>query len=294
MKKLLLTLAIIGFITSQAQQKANRFFYELTFKPKKQSELTDKVMTALDILDKKSVYEDFTERAQDSIVKNVVETAEKSGQHYDLANFIKDKKFDHKITKPYPNMEKEIINDFTGSEFYQYTENIKFNWKVLNEKEKIGEYNTQKATTEFGGRQWTAWFSTEIPFQDGPYKFYGLPGLIVKIEDTGKNYSWVLQGNKKIENYDEVFYTRRMIENQGLSFTPIITTKEKFEKARESYQSNPLRGLRERLTPEMMNEMVPGENKTVGEMFKEEEKKEKEKINALNNPIELPSKIKNI
>lgn len=237
MKKLLLTLAIIGFITSQAQQKANRFFYELTFKPKKQSELTDKVMTALDILDKKSVYEDFTERAQDSIVKNVVETAEKSGQHYDLANFIKDKKFDHKITKPYPNMEKEIINDFTGSEFYQYTENIKFNWKVLNEKEKIGEYNTQKATTEFGGRQWTAWFSTEIPFQDGPYKFYGLPGLIVKIEDTGKNYSWVLQGNKKIENYDEVSYTRRMIENQGLSFTPIITTKEKFEKARESYQS---------------------------------------------------------
>lgn len=290
MKKLLLTLAIIGFITSQAQQKANRFFYELTFKPKKQSELTDKVMTALDILDKKSVYEDFTERAQDSIVKNVVETAEKSGQHYDLANFIKDKKFDHKITKPYPNMEKEIINDFTGSEFYQYTENIKFNWKVLNEKEKIGEYNTQKATTEFGGRQWTAWFSTEIPFQDGPYKFYGLPGLIVKIEDTGKNYSWVLQGNKKIENYDEVSYTRRMIENQGLSFTPIITTKEKFEKARESYQSNPLRGLRERLTPEMMNEMVPGENKTMGEMFKEEEKKEKEKINALNNPIELPSK----
>ncbi|SEW43637.1 GLPGLI family protein [Chryseobacterium wanjuense] len=290
MKKLLLTLAIIGFITSQAQQKANRFFYELTFKPKKQSELTDKVMTALDILDKKSVYEDFTERAQDSIVKNVVETAEKSGQHYDLANFIKDKKFDHKITKPYPNMEKEIINDFTGSEFYQYTENIKFNWKVLNEKEKIGEYNTQKATTEFGGRQWTAWFSTEIPFQDGPYKFYGLPGLIVKIEDTGKNYSWVLQGNKKIENYDEVSYTRRMIENQGLSFTPIITTKEKFEKARESYQSNPLRGLRERLTPEMMNEMVPGENKTMGEMFREEEKKEKERINALNNPIELPSK----
>lgn len=39
-----------------------------------------------------------------------------------------------------------------------------------------------------------------------------------------------------------------------------------------------------------MNEMVPGENKTMGEMFREEEKKEKERINALNNPIELPSK----
>jgi GLPGLI family protein len=43
-------------------------------------------------------------------------------------------------------------------------------------------------------------------FPDGPYKFSGLPGLIVKIEDADKNYSWELKGNKKIENYSELTY----------------------------------------------------------------------------------------
>ena len=46
-------------------------------------------------------------------------------------------------------------------------------------KKKIGEYEAQKATTEFGGRQWTVWFTEAIPFPDSTYKFSGL-GLIVK------------------------------------------------------------------------------------------------------------------
>ncbi|MDR6405069.1 MULTISPECIES: GLPGLI family protein [Chryseobacterium] len=287
MKKLLLVLFVVSFAFIQAQQTANRFFYEFTFKPKKQIEVTDKVMTILDILDKKSVYEDFTTRAQDSIVKNVVETAAKTGQRYDLAGYVKVPKFDHKITKSYPDMEKVYVQDWAGPSLFGYNDVVKFDWKILNEKEKIGEYNAQKATTEFGGRKWTAWFSTDFPFQDGPYKFYGLPGLIVKIEDTEKNFSWVLQGNKKIEDYDEVSYTQRMVERQDMVFTPIQTTKEKFEKALESYRSDPLRRLRQKLTPEMMSEMVPGENRTVGEMFREEEKKEKAKIDAYNNPIEI-------
>lgn len=288
MKKTILAL-YISSITILHAQTANRFFYELTYKPKLETETKDKVMTILDITDKKSVYEDFTMRSQDSIVKNIVETAEKSGQKYDLSTFIKLPKFEHKITKLYPEMQNEYIVDLAG-DFFAYTDNIKFNWKIDNQKEKIGEYNTQKATVDFGGRKWTAWFSTEIPFQDGPYKFYGLPGLIVKIEDSGRNYSWVLQGNKKVENYDETCYTEKMLEKQGLHFTIIPTTKEKFEKARQSYQSDPLRGLRQRLTPEMMNQMVEGQNKTWGEMFKEEEKMEKERINSKNNPIELPIK----
>jgi GLPGLI family protein len=80
---------------------------------------------------------------------------------------------------------------------FGYDDPVKFTWNIQPEKQKIGEYNTQKATTEFGGRKWTAWFSSDIPFQDGPYKFYGLPGLIVKIEDDEKNYSWMLSGNKR-------------------------------------------------------------------------------------------------
>ena len=63
---------------------------------------------------------------------------------------------------------------------------------------KIGEYETQKAETQFGGRTWYAWFTQQIPLQDGPYKFGGLPGLIVKVQDSKGDYSFDLMQTKKI------------------------------------------------------------------------------------------------
>ena len=74
------------------------------------------------------------------------------------------------------------------------------NWKILPETKKIGEYETQKATASFGGRERIAWFSKDIPFQDGPYKFHGLPGLIVKAEDSTGSHIMTLVANKKLTN----------------------------------------------------------------------------------------------
>ncbi len=48
---------------------------------------------------------------------------------------------------------------------------------------KVQNYTLQKATTGFGGRNWTAWFCKDIPFNEGPFKFRGLPGLIFEIQD---------------------------------------------------------------------------------------------------------------
>ncbi|MDM1554028.1 GLPGLI family protein [Chryseobacterium indologenes] len=288
MKKLFSVFLIALFAFAHAQETketANRFFYELTFKPKKDSVKLDKLITILDITPKKSIYQDYTIPSQDSIIKLAVEEMEKAKTWKDISKLIRMPKFAYKIVKTYPEMKEQYI-DRVSMNLFGYDDPVKFTWNIQPEKQKIGEYNTQKATTEFGGRKWTAWFSSDIPFQDGPYKFYGLPGLIVKIEDDQKNYSWMLSGNKKIENYDELSYSDKINAKYGISNTVTPTTKEKFDKAYASFKQDPMAEIRQRVSPEMMNMKMPGSEVTIGDALKRQEKMTKDYFNANDNPIE--------
>ena len=289
MKKIFTLIAVSIFFALNAQETANRFFYELTFKPKKDSAKLEKVMTVLDIVKDKSIYRDYTILAQDSILKIQVEAMQKAGAYKDLSKTITQPKFAFKVKKAYPSMKytysETISSGFTPVEI-GYSEDLKFNWKIdPSEKQKIGEYNTQKATTDFGGRQWTAWFCTDVPFQDGPYKFSGLPGLIVKVEDVGKNYSWELKGNKKIENYSEVPY----VETISFGGAPKLTevSREKFEKTYTDFKKDPFATARPLLKPEMLAQKMPGTDTSIGEMMKQQEKMLKDFYEANDNPIEI-------
>ena len=66
----------------------------------------------------------------------------------------------------------------------------KINWKIENETKKIGKFICKKATTIFRGRNYTAWFTTEIGVPFGPWKLNGLPGLILEAYDTNKSVYW--------------------------------------------------------------------------------------------------------
>lgn len=74
-------------------------------------------------------------------------------------------------------------------------------WNLLEETKKIGNLNVQKATTKFRGRNYIAWYSLDYPIKFGPWKFHGLPGLIIEIFDESKRYHWVLKAiNYQNEN----------------------------------------------------------------------------------------------
>jgi GLPGLI family protein len=88
-----------------------------------------------------------------------------------------------------------LYTDNISIKYYYITDTLdNFNWKITKEREKIQKYNCTKATTTFRGRSYTAWFTEEIPLRFGPWKFGGLPGLIIKLEDDQKHYVYELTG----------------------------------------------------------------------------------------------------
>lgn len=291
MKKILMLFAFTAFFALNAQETANRFFYELTFKPKKDSAKLEKVMTVLDVVKDKSIYRDYTLLAQDSILKIQVEAMQKAGTFKDISKSVTMPKFSEKIYKFYPGMKVQYIdrvaNGFTPMNI-GYNEDVKFNWKIDNQKEKIGAYNTQKATTEYGGRKWTAWFTTDIPLQDGPYKFHGLPGLIVKVTDDGKNYSWELKGNKKVADFKEITYLES-VSPGGDGGKVVEVSRDKFEKTFGDFKKDPMATARPYLTSEVMSQKIPGSDLTIGQMVKQQEKMLNDFFNANDNPIEIPA-----
>ncbi|KMQ67464.1 hypothetical protein ACM39_13585 [Chryseobacterium sp. FH2] len=79
-----------------------------------------------------------------------------------------------------------------GMSLLTYKEPTISNWKLINESKVINTISCKKAELNYKGRNWIAWYSTEIPFPYGPYKFSGLPGLIIKITDDKGDYEFEL------------------------------------------------------------------------------------------------------
>ncbi len=274
MKKFFVLFLLTAFMAVNAQETANRFFYELSYKPRKDSAKVEKVMMILDVTKDKSIYRDYTMVAQDSILKIQFEQMMKSGVYKDFSKMVTMPKFSEKVYKFYPDMKiqyvERISSGFTPVNI-GYDDESKMNWNISAEKAKIGSYNTQKATTEFGGRQWEAWFTSDIPLQDGPYKFHGLPGLIVKVEDAGKNYSWELKGNRKVPNFSETTYMETIAPG-GNGGKVQVVSREKFEKTFADYKKDPFASMRPMLKPEMLSQKMPGSDATIGETLKQQEK----------------------
>ena len=68
-------------------------------------------------------------------------------------------------------------------------------WVVAEDSTKtILDYQCIMATTDYHGRKWTVWFTPEIPIQDGPWKFCGLPGLIMEASEPSGQHRFTVTG----------------------------------------------------------------------------------------------------
>lgn len=296
MKKIL-SLAF-AFIALTVFAQTNRFFYEYRFIPDSTDRAEVKTeMMFLDIDKNGSSYYSRDKFVADSTIKADIEKQLRSSPgNININRSGKSGQVSYKVTKDYPDFKTYLFTSISMDN-YKISEDKKPEWKILPDKQKIGEYDAQKATTSFGGREWTAWFSTDIPFQDGPYKFYGLPGLIVKIEDKTGSHSMVLKGNKKIEPVTEnQMNLPDGIKMVGLGGKEIDVNKSQFKKVWKAYINDPTKNMREM----MMKNGGDSNNKVVfksrtsdgreisdpNQVFREIEKRTKEGLKKNNNPIE--------
>lgn len=77
-----------------------------------------------------------------------------------------------------------------------YTEPFdEMKWTIVEDStKKVLDYECILAETDYHGRRWKAWFTPEIPVQDGPWKFHGLPGLILLAETEGAPFRFEATG----------------------------------------------------------------------------------------------------
>lgn len=170
-----------------------------------------------------------------------------------------------------------ILNDL-----FEIDEKLpKFNWKISEETKMIDNLKCQKATLFYKGRNWIAWFSLEIPFNEGPYVFNGLPGLIVLMQDNKSNYNFTMVGLKK--DYDAKY------TNPINALKTIKVDKTQLDKLFIDYYYDPYKEVKAgKVKMNFKNE----KGEKVEPNFNEITQYKQSLIKTFNNPIELSEIIK--
>ena len=71
-----------------------------------------------------------------------------------------------------------------------------------------------------------AWFTESIPFQEGTYKFHGLPGLIYEMRDSKNNFIYQFISLTKLTDVSD---TSNIVES-CLGIKSITVTEKQFKK----------------------------------------------------------------
>lgn len=109
------------------------------------------------------------------------------------------------IYKNHPEGEMTVTDAISGS-YYTYKVELQAQtWQITDSTKTILDYTCQMAVSDFRGRRWIAWFAQDIPISDGPWKFSGLPGLIMEVNDSQKHFHFTLVGIEQLEDDPIVF-----------------------------------------------------------------------------------------
>lgn len=288
MKKLSFFFVFYGLMVS-AQN--NRAIYEYRFRP--DSTKIDSLKTEwmyLDISKNGSKYYSKKAFESDSILaENIKKQMASGSRNISISRQRNGGDINYEVEKIYPGFQT-FLTTSVGNDRYKVTEDRKPEWKIQPDKKKMGEFSVQKATANFAGRNWEAWFTTEVPIQDGPYKFSGLPGLIVSVADKSGSHNIELKGLKKIT---QTFSTEIDTQGRDIPLTgrkPIEVNRQQYAKQLKQYENDPVQGMRELLSRPNSKVKINMNGKEISdpaEILRTMERNARDEIAQNNNKIEL-------
>ena len=138
-------------------------------------------------------------RMQDSVVTNATKAykpysppAEETAERYDIySNF--------------PENTRTVVENIMTFNMSIYKEELTDQiWGITGEITTILDYLCYKAVCTYRGRIWEAWFTMDIPINAGPWKFRGLPGLIMKVADERQHYVFECTGIEKLKKPEPI------------------------------------------------------------------------------------------
>lgn len=164
--------------------------YETTFVPDTlKPERTFSETMMLKIGKKNSVYYSYAKFLTDS----VIEVDKKNGADIEVIKSHLQQyssKINYKVHKNYPPGKLTFLDQLGPNRFRNEETTVVPRWTLLPDTMTVASYLCQKATCHLYGRTYEAWYTTDIPRSDGPWKLQGLPGLILKARDTRDHYTF--------------------------------------------------------------------------------------------------------
>lgn len=128
------------------------------------------------------------------------------------------------------------IRSFCQRQPYTFTDNVAFEWHLTEETRLIGELLCKKATTSFRGRKYQAWYCPEIKSKSGPWKFFGLPGLIIEVSDQSNDVNIKFLSLKVDDSVESI--VSNSISNETTLFEFVKCLDEEWVKAIEKNKAD--------------------------------------------------------
>lgn len=179
--------------------------------------------TRLDIGNKTTHFYDRSKQVKDSIMAEQYKIGIYEGKK------LPKEVFSWELYKNYPSDGETSFLDKLASNNYLCIEKVEIpDWKIIpDSSSSIIGYKCQLAKASFKGRIWYAWYTEDIPLSEGPWKLYGLPGLVLRAYDQNKQYIFDAIGMASLNGYTHITFAQK--KREKITQKELREAKDKFD-----------------------------------------------------------------